>query len=320
MYCNKCGALLNDEASFCPQCGGRTTATIPYAEIAGDTQEIENSSKPQERKHIKKHSGMKKMIFGACMALLLIVAVVFGRLIPMPGIEHMLDHKENVTIEGAGYSSPDAAALAFAQAYSEKDIDGMFSACALESYVKNRGFKKELERYGEWTDYESSLVMTGKDEASARCNLERKKGKLYDLFYRMFFYPSFEKDSDFLRGRVKIGDAVDQKSVDEVLISLDLFQKLKDITVGDVLDPMVLEFFRTHEYKDKVFETIEQLNGGKIEYRMVEMNINGEEWLMLMDLINYEDKWYVLTPGGSFAALLGLGSDAAGMVRKQDIM
>ncbi|MCR5507496.1 MAG: zinc ribbon domain-containing protein [Lachnospiraceae bacterium] len=316
MFCVKCGHPLKDGAVFCPKCGTKQSAdsTGPVREIRWDPAPIPDDDKKKKKK--KGRGG--KVILALFMILLIAAGVVFGRLIPMPFIDKVSGSGDR--LEGPGYSSADEAALAFANAYSKQDIEGMYKACAIESYVANMSVEKRLE----WMQSLNPMikVLAGDDPETENSNVYGRRANLYlTYFYRMFMYSSHGPDSPLMNGTtVVIGD--EGIDMDEVLDELDLIGRLKGrkIKVGKAKEADTLS--RIREYRDnydKLIERFESMAGGDVEDRIVSIDIDGEEWYMFLDLIKYGNRWYVLNPHGAAAAIYNIDPTSGGMVMKKDI-
>ncbi|MCR5507495.1 MAG: zinc ribbon domain-containing protein [Lachnospiraceae bacterium] len=334
MFCNNCGCELKDGAEFCPKCGTKQGAgsTGPATEIRRDPAPETDQNAWQgsgygydpapvpddDKKKTKKKGKGGKVILALLMVLLIAASVIFGRLIPMPFFDKVSGSGNRM--EGPGYSSADEAALAFATAYSKQDIEGMYKACAIESYAENMNLEKRLEWLQSWSP--TLRIMAGDDPETTDCNANGRMSDLYNqYFYNMFMYTSHDPDSEFVNGyTVKIGD--DGISMSEALDEINPVKVLKgkQIKVGEVKGTDILEYLRSDSdyYKDQIKKN-EGIYGGDIEERIVEIDISGDEWYMFLDLVKYGDKWYVLNPGGTAAAIYGLAVSNGGMIMKDEI-
>ena len=280
---------------FCPKCG----ATIPDADN-------------------KEKSGSKVVKNILLVLLILVLMAVSG----LGTAAYMTFHNKTsgATYEGKGFNTPEEAAKAYAEAFANKDINEMLSCCAIESYVDNFDYEAQIERYGAYTPTAFyGPVMTGDDEATRQMDIEERKGQLVNHIIRGYLRASQPIDSPIFSGLVlQVGDGKEYDA-DEIVDMLRGAGTIDSIKVGDVEE--YFDFANTDppETSEKFLKALKKVFGGKVESMVVDLEIDGEDYLLFVDVIQYDDRWYVLTPMGYYgAAYAGMDATSGGVIKVED--
>lgn len=274
---------------FCPKCG----ATIPDADN-------------------KEKSGSKVVKNILLVLLILVLMAVSG----LGTAAYMTFHNKTsgATYEGKGYNTPEEAAKAYAEAFANKDINEMLSCCAIESYVDNLDYEAQIERYGAYMPtIFGGPIMTGDDEATRQINIEERKGQLTNFIIRAYLRVSQPIDSPIFSGlALQVGDGKEYDA-DEIVDLLKGASDIDSIKVGDVEDCYYFLQASSNDNSDKMHKTLKKVYGGKIEWLGVELEIDGEDYVMFVDAIQYDEKWYILAPHGTGASIAGLDVYSGGI-------
>lgn len=215
------------------------------------------------------------------------------------------------SLEGKGYASGEEAMQAFAEAFASKDIDAMYATCALDSYVDHIDYEEMMEQYGAYIPTQKFL--SGSDETSRKINLELRKNELSNLFYYMYLHIGTAEDS-------KVMDlmtlSLKQNDPDEILDALKGPEAVETITLDKVVPAK--KYGSTSGMK-KGQKSFAKVFGGEIESYAARLDIDGEDWVLFADVIEYDDKWYVLRPHGFGGSVMGLPVNYGGLVREDAI-
>ena len=301
MYCGSCGAKVSDDLKKCPECG----ASFEQYKDLLPTSEIRNE---KNRKREKKKSRFVRGLVLFLLVLLCIAATFVG------GIIYNRMNAKSATIEGPGFKTAKSAMQAFAKAFAEKDIDKMYSCCAVESYVEHYDYEKFLERINAYMP--NNMMMTGEDETSRRLNRAVRQNELTRSFFYMYQYVSLPEDS-FVLDMMTV--SLDNMDADDIVDELKGTERIGEIKLVDIKDPARYIENTNPDMKKKYYEANEKVYGGNIDSCAAKFEIDGEDWIMFADLIEYDGRWYVLNTSGYFGSIAGLAVNLGGIVRESDL-
>ena len=217
------------------------------------------------------------------------------------------------SIESRGYDSPEEAFLAYAEALKTGDVSKMLSTFAIETYVKNY----DLEAYLDYTrafspnqgTLEAHTPYTQEINFIARqYQITQQLKNMYtlialgeDAFTSIITFNGapYDDPDDFLDDYVMDDwmETLAKMRVD------DDFQYLDDFFDTDTVDSM-------EEHLD---DQCDFYGCKEIVPLALEIKLDGEEYLMTINVARYGDKWYNLTLNSSIALLLGAPTYSAGL-------
>ncbi len=288
MFCKNCGAQLPDGSEFCAQCG---------------TKLVTKADEPAKADKKRKNLVGKILLF--LLALICVAGAFFAGLMYNGG-------EEKGCYEGEGFESAEEAMQAFAEAFAAKDIDEMYADCAIESYVNGYDYAAYHNWIRAYTPV--SKYVSGSDEASDRLNCEIRRNNLTNSFYNMYLTASSDEDSRILKGLTIPEDEEDVNSILKMLKGPDAIDEIEVINITDAD-----EYTNFTDSINKTIDAYEDIYGGKLKPLVAKLTIDGEEWLLFADVIEYDDRWYVLTPHGLGAAYLGMPVTSGGIIREDTL-
>ena len=301
MYCGSCGAKAPDDAKKCPECGASF-------EGYNDLLSVDGIKNEKERKKEERKSRFVRGLILFLIVLLCIAGAFVG------GIIYNRTNAGTASVEGPGFKTAKSAMQAFAKAFAEKDIDKMYSCCAVESYVENFEYEKYLERIN--TYIPDNMMMTGDDEISRRLNRGTRQNELMRSFFYMYQYVSLPEDSFVFDMRPV---SLDDLDVDDIIDELKGAERINEIRLADIKDPDKYVEVANPETIKNYYEAYEEIYGGKMDSCAAKLEIDGEDWIMFADLIEYDGKWYVLNTQGVYGSIAGLSVNLGGIVRESDL-
>ncbi|MBP5384462.1 MAG: DUF4339 domain-containing protein [Lachnospiraceae bacterium] len=222
-------------------------------------------------------------------------------------------------IEGPGFDSPKAAAEAFSKAYSEKDIDGMYAACALESYVKHFDLEKYIENMQAYTP--AKYYMFGNSDATATMNEHLREWELTRSFYNLYETPLWNRsDYSDQRGMSLNLEKTGMQAITDLLKGVDALNTIEVKRVETVSEfceetgQLSLEENFMGDANQNRLSKWKEMYGGEVVDMAVSMNIDGDHYYLFLQAISYDnDKWYVFNTHGMLASLLGLDANSGGL-------
>ncbi len=227
--------------------------------------------------------------------------------------------KKPARSEGKGYESAKEAAEAFANAFAGKDIDKMYEACAIESYMEHYDFEEDIERRKSWSP--TILYMSGKSEQAMAFNVASRKSELFRRFYYMYMRAlSIKRGDDTFDSGMTV--SLEEVGMEAILEGTEGLDGIRKIEVGDVLS--VSQFAKRAGIEDfadlyddernqKNLSTWEDMYGGDLEDLAVEVTIDRTDYYLFVTVIDYDGKWYVQGTSGMLPSLLGIDVNSGGL-------
>ncbi|SCX87448.1 Predicted nucleic acid-binding protein, contains Zn-ribbon domain [Lachnospiraceae bacterium XPB1003] len=297
--CVKCGTAIEENMNFCTNCGKTVAQDRP-----------------------KKSKGKIPFLFLGMLLGVVITGIIFAAIVK-------LKNGNEKTIEGKGYDTPEEAVTAYANYLKESDIDGMISTFAVESFFDNYNAEKHLE-------YRNSLIlMTGNEysrwqpvicdsKQSRMVNLEGRRSYISNQIYLEYLQANLNNiDEDTFSGfDIALNTPLslnDDFSIDDAMIFLENDPKLNTIEIGEVIenddiwdDPTEIE----EDYKKRYKKF---LGAEDIESVCLEIEIDGKDYLLFMETVCYNGKWYNLRTNNLISMCLGVDSISGGLKSLDDL-
>ena len=132
-------------------------------------------------------------------------------------------------------------------------------------------------------------------------------------FYNIFLNVSVDEDSPLLSGIMISEDDVSTKSIVKMLRGPEI---VDDIEVEEIFDA---KRFADLSKVKKAISIREDVYGGEIESLAAELTIDGEDWVLFADVIEYDGKWYILRTNGMGGSLVGATATSGGVVRRDEL-
>ncbi|MCR4989985.1 MAG: hypothetical protein K6A38_03895 [Lachnospiraceae bacterium] len=227
---------------------------------------------------------MKKIIKGIILGLIVIACA---------GASFFVGTKINSKTEGRGYNTPEEAIQAFAEGFANKDVEAKLSACAVESLVDHYDLEKFIEIRGSYLSGAMWCPGTGSDRTSQQLNIYKREYELISGFRNMFEYAASSDEEDFK-------DSQDIYSTKD-MSTTDIMKKLAYI--DDVLMGQL-------EQQEELY------NADDMDMLAIELDIDGEEFILFADLVKYGNRWYVFGTAHSLGAAMQSLFAEGGLVRK----
>ena len=240
-------------------------------------------------------------------------------------VEENSEDRQQTTIEGEGFTSPEEAILAYAKALKAQDLKAMMSCFAIESYVANYNMPDEFERIGAvmpniiW----SEPIAPTESEFMSDLNIEKRRSAVVNVIMKQLLALSYynggkEYDgaSTVMSGSVfSYNELTEQERYSDSQYTMKALQNIPELEVGQILQPYELQ----EQYLSSA--NLQNLRSGSSIYRAegikstaIQLNINGSPYLLSMDAIRYNGKWYLNSKNsGNLAALLGIPANCYGL-------
>ena len=339
MFCTQCGSPLGERDRFCAHCGAPVPAApaYPAAEIPPDTPQpapvppdltpepvpapepprmepaarpipesaaASQSSQPDPQPAHPKPRKLSALsvALGAAVVAVVCLALVLTGVFTVGGSGRM---------EGPGFDSPEAAAKAYLEALKAGDVEGMLSAFAMETYVE----KLDLETFVDLVGvYYINMALPGDSDLIHTYNLEKRRADLTQMFIYQYL-TLLTQDTELLEGvpmRVEEGEA--KAMLRDLTASNDL-ETLSGLEIGKFQRPeLVSEYYMEGKNQQNLARQAEIRGADEVRPVAVEVRVDGQDYLFCPDAVCYDGTWYLLSPVGNLAILLGASTYAGGFV------
>jgi len=209
-------------------------------------------------------------------------------------------------VEGRGYDSPEEAVLAYAEALQAGDVKKILKTFAVETYVENYALEERLERVRVYSKTAEGLPLAG-DSYSREVNLIDRQAAIIRNLKFLYLGVALEWDEESMISLASGGYADAEDLVDALTLD-DWSDMLADIRFDDdfvYLDD-ILEEGPAERSEEVLKENRKTYGCDKIETLALEIELDGEDMYLCMDVACYDGKWYCLTQGGMIGSLMGI--------------
>lgn len=249
-----------------------------------------------------------KKIYVPFLAIMLCFALCACSSLPFAG---------SSKVEGKGFDSPEEAILAYAKALNEADISAILSTFAVETYVENY----DLEEYVDWTHtyIVANAMLPNSDDYTTEINIRMRESQILRQLSNIYTIYSLGEESFSTAISIPndqfddADDLVDNLTVDnwiEILSELEYDTEVlyaEDVVNESAIDGMEKNLDKQCDY----------YGAKEIVSLALEVELDGEDYYLCMDVARYDDKWYNLNQVGMIALLLGAPSYCGGLVPRE---
>lgn len=220
------------------------------------------------------------------------------------------------TIEGKGYKTPEEALLAYAEALKTGDVDKILATFAVETHVKNFDMKAYLDYVGAYTkglEYILNPVDTFSQETAV---IQRQ----YFITRQVSYMCGYVALGEAWENPITISENGDYKSASKFLSKMDQdwMDILSELEIGDIVEPENLvdeDMWETTENK-LLRKRAKYLGCDEIVPLALEIELDGEDYYLCMDVVCYEGKWYNYTQNGILGSMMGTSAYSGGLIEQ----
>lgn len=326
--CIKCGNNLDEDAKFCERCGAKCQEDKSDS-LNREKSDDNNGSNGDghNRKFHNKYSFVVGILLGGIIVGIVMTGI-FSLYKSQNKEENMTTVNHDISVsdskadeeksepigqlEGEGFASSEEAVTAFLTGLKEHNMSAMKSTFAIETYAEHIDVNTLIERLG---SYHNKIGWVPNDtEFALQCNiLKREDNVLQEL---MNLYMTLIKCDVAVGENVGMTVPYKKEEMDLTDFVENLFPGNKntlDITFDvnqtipeDVND----DFLKLQEVYDKMYAHIQP---DDLKPICVFLRVDDEEYLLYMDTVLYEDRWYIAELGGFLGSLCDIAVDNAGL-------
>lgn len=278
MKCMQCGHNVTRKQSFCSTCGAVAPDFPP------------------------KKPFPLKLVLCIALGISLVVNII---LLCMP--------KTFSQIEGKGFSSPEAAITAYAEAFRNGNIDEMISTFAVESYVDCFDLEEHMALVGCYQFYNTEVGLPNDSNYREQINYYSRTAYITQQIKNGYFTLTGVDNSKSLQAFTRDTKETD---IDQIIQQLEYPQfdkKLSRIKIGDVLTK---NDFKSNEKHSQMLNTYPHLDVDELCDVAIEIEFDGEQYYLFMLTAKINGKWYNISFVSPLGLLNGLNSFSGGFMKQ----
>ena len=274
----------------------------PEAEVY---QSPERPRKSRRRKNARRGASpflwfLSGFLFSiAALAALMLAGVVnIGRSHPAPDGQQIVAEQ--------GYDTPEDVMKAYAGALGSGDLTGMLSTYAASAYYTHvptdADYNTDFENNSAfmiWSVSQAELQAAG-TELSEAVAAEETRSYLLDTIMTQFTYPLYHTspyytyDEDNGLALIRVGNA---DELQDFLASLPTVKPFSEVKLGEVFEVSDrLSKEAAEDYHATMEHVAENCRAEAAAFYCIELTIDGEDYVLGMELVQYDGKWYNNAP------------------------
>lgn len=220
-------------------------------------------------------------------------------------------------IEGSGYKTPEDAVLAYAKALKSANVSKILSTFAVETYVENYDLETHVEEMNSYSfAYNQKFLCV--DNFTTDLNLLSRQQTIANNLTRLCFLSCLGEDSEIVQGYPirfdgdpyndpdELFDDIDFESWSEILSEMEFDDDF--VYADDLVDEDSIDMFEDH-----LDQQCDYYGCDEIVPMGLELELNGEDCILFVDVACYDGKWYILQQGGMLATWQGCSSYCGGL-------
>lgn len=271
MICPECGENIDDNAKYCNSCGARV------------------SLKSSKALKAEKNRFLPGFLTGA-IALLLVVAVLFGTGIARFGGNKQLSSEGKIECEG--FSSPEDAVTEYIEALKSKDLNKMISCFAVESYVANYDFQTALEKTPVFMPLNSSSQWPEIGDFSKVMNVKKRENSVLDTITKQYIVLATNGLPDTAVFNMK--EYSDYYEFMSDFVSSKGENNLSEISFGKRF--ISWEQAVQNDPAKYINVRLSTSCADDLVPVFAEIEIDGSNYIIAMDVAEYDGLWYIFEP------------------------
>lgn len=241
-------------------------------------------------------------------------ALMFMALLILPGCgtETPVEESIHAEVVPTGFATPEDAMVAYLEGLRDGDLGRMTGAFAIEAYIANHDYEAMIERLGVYM-FNSDPRIPNANELVTALNVENRRGQItmgIIMQYMSLAYPEFDALVPHPMSEEEGGAAAFTRRLNDNLNSLDLssLEILGFIPPGSLSD-----LYDTEQNQENLARRADIAGADQITGSAAVFVLDGKQYLLLTDLVQYGEHWYLYGLGGHIGALLGLSVETQGI-------
>ena len=231
------------------------------------------------------------------------------------------------TMEGKGFNTPEEAVISYLEALKAGDMDAMRSCFAIETISQNYDICDNTDRIKVYVHDTAKFYAPTDVPLLQELNVERQRSRVSNIIYSHVLVRSFDKgveSGDKIITEFKDSYLVSNVDGDDMKKTMSIIEEsaseFADLEIGHAIDPYLLSDIYTRTDNLAVIKKVHDTYGGSgAKCVAITLQIGGTDYLLSMDTIRYNDRWYLSGIGSNLAVIMGLDALSEGLIRFDDL-
>ncbi len=220
-----------------------------------------------------------------------------------------------VSFEVKGYESADEAALSYVKSFCQSDIDSMLSTFAIETFIENYDLKEFINSRKYYDYYNTECPFENNSDFKMQINYYSRISELVKSFKQTYYYLILKDDNFSAIETFTRSNANDIELFVNKISDPYFDEKISSAKIRRVLTP---EFFNDLDlltYKNTTTTKYSYLNCDEIKSFAVELDFDGDEYYLFVDVGLFDNVWYNISISSSLGISVGADGSFSIMYR-----
>ncbi|MBE5990927.1 MAG: hypothetical protein E7247_00865 [Paenibacillaceae bacterium] len=212
--------------------------------------------------------------------------------------------------ETGGFDSSQMAVRKYVEYLAANEQDKMIGTFAVESYVDHFDFRNRLENTGAYIFMQQEFNFPSVTDFTRDLNIESRKNDI-----RLNLLEQYTALGVF--SEIDTADLVQTEDLDVSFALSELPKRLNTSTIkilGYISPEKMSESYGSDDFQDIKLMRMKAYGADDIESIAAAFELNGVRYIICIDTMKYEDRWYIRELGGELYLLLGLDYRYAGIL------
>lgn len=213
-------------------------------------------------------------------------------------------------IEAGGFDSPQMAAKSYLESLAANEQDKMIGGFAVESYVDHFDFQSRLESTGGYIFMQQEINLPVINGFTRDLNIQSRKKEIQRRLLKQYTALGVFSEKD-MSDLVQMGEL----NISSALSEMPKRLNLNSIKILGYINPEQLaKSYVTNKFQDLRLRRMKIYGSDKAESVAVAFEYNGARYIICIDTLKYDDRWYIQQLEGDLSMQLGLDSYYAGIM------
>ncbi len=213
--------------------------------------------------------------------------------------------------EAGGFDSSQTAVRRYLEYLAANEQDKMIGTFAVESYVDHFDFRTRLESSGAYIFMQQEFNFPAVTDFTRDLNIENRKNDIrWNLLEQYTALGVFSE--------IDTADLVQAEDLDVSFALSELPKRLNTSSIkilGYISPEKMSESYGSNDFQDIELRKMKAYGADDIESIGAVFELNGARYIICIDTVKYENRWFIRELGGELSLLLGIDSRYAGIMR-----